>query len=285
MKADEISIRHLLIPLAAVFWPGSPFGVARWGHEGHKIVCEIAWQRLDTTGRALVDELSQHSSSSTFAESCNWADAVRYTSHRYTRNYHFINIASGSGGVDLERDCGDIELRCVPWAVQHYALLLQGRSRSGPERAEALWFLGHFVADLHQPMHAGRLADRGGNSIDVTFVPDSDCPARNLSLHTVWDSTFLCHAGLTWPDGAHELNNGITDEQAAAWADLDVLGWTNESFELDETFAYVLPRNHIIGPAYRRRAVQLSEIQLQRAGVRLAVLINAAAAGTIRFSD
>ena len=285
MMTDEVSLRHLLIPLAAVFWLGSPVGVARWGHEGHKIVCEIAWQRLDTPGRALVDELSQHSSSSTFADSCNWADAVRYTSHRYTRNYHFINIPSGSGGVDLERDCGNVELRCVPWAVQHYALVLQGRSRVGSARAEALWFLGHFVADLHQPMHAGRLADRGGNSIDVTFAPNSDCPVRNLSLHTVWDSTFLCHARLTWPDGAHELNDGITDEQAAAWADMDVLGWTNESFELDETFAYVLPRNQNIGLAYYRRAVQLSKIQLQRAGVRLAVLINAAAAGTIRFSD
>ena len=110
---DDIPLRRLLISLGAFFWLGNPFVVVRWGHEGHKIVCEIAWQRLDTTGRALVDELSQHGSSSTFADSCNWADAVRYTSHRYTRNYHFINIPGGSDGVDLERDCGDAERRCA----------------------------------------------------------------------------------------------------------------------------------------------------------------------------
>ena len=31
------------------------------------------------------------------------------------------------------------------------------------ERSEALWFIGHFVGDIHQPMHVGYPEDRGGN--------------------------------------------------------------------------------------------------------------------------
>ena len=37
------------------------------------------------------------------------------------------------------------------------------------ERAEALWFIGHFVGDVHQPMHVGYPEDRGGNDHKLKF--------------------------------------------------------------------------------------------------------------------
>ena len=275
----------LLVPAAAAIVLSAPAENARWGREGHKIVCEIAWRRLDPEGRQLVSDLRRHDPSETFADSCTWADAVRYTTHRHTRTYHYINVPTGSHGVDMERDCGHTTRRCLPWAIRHYAIALQDRSQTGATRAEALRFLGHFVGDLHQPMHVGRLEDRGGNSIDVELEFASDYVRRNLSLHTVWDITFLCHAGITWPGSVLELDRGITQRQAASWGNFDVLGWTNEAYRLDEEFAYQLPAGGEIDPAYYDRAVEISRIQLQRAGVRLAFLLNAAAAGTLGFPD
>ena len=169
--------------------------------------------------------------------------------------------------------------------MRHYALVLQDRSRGKAERAEALRFLGHFVGDLHQPLHAGRLEDRGGNSIAVHLPESADCAANELSLHSVWDTTLLCDAGLTWPESVPELNSGVSSEQEASWKDFDVLEWTNESYRLAEEFAYQLPRNGEIDAAYYDRALLLSKTQLQRAGVRLALLINAAAVGSLNFPE
>jgi len=52
-------------------------------------------------------------------------------------------------------------------------------------RAEALRFLAHFVADLHQPLHCTeRNGDKGGNLVKVTFLSEPEV----TNLHRVWDS-------------------------------------------------------------------------------------------------
>ena len=48
----------------------------------------------------------------------------------------------------------------------------------------ALKFLGHFVGDVHQPMHVSFQDDRGGNSVDTTGVCGSN-------LHSAWDTCLL----------------------------------------------------------------------------------------------
>ena len=43
----------------------------------------------------------------------------------------------------------------------------------------------HMVGDLHCPMHAGRLSDRGGNGVKVKWF------GQNTNLHSVWDSKIV----------------------------------------------------------------------------------------------
>ena len=264
--------------------PAAPSGAA-WGNDGHKIVCEIAWARLTTAGRALVQQVRQGDSFATFAESCTWADDVRKTTHKYTYDYHFINIPGKVAGVDLHRDCGDAQKRCAPWAIEHYATILADAHRPRRERLEALRFLGHFVGDLHQPLHAGRPQDLGGNNIRVSFFGDTGTSENPMNLHKVWDSQVLRRAGLRWPNAAQALNSEITSSQATEWSNFDVLGWTNESYRIDEDYVYGhLPSDRKIFNVYYNEALGLSRVQLQRAGVRLAHLINSAADGSLHFS-
>ncbi len=253
----------------------------RWGVEGHRIVCEIAWQRLMPAGRTLVGSLLDDGRLG-FVESCSWADAVRSTTHRYTAPYHFVNILPGSGGFDMPRDCSASVGRCVTWAIAHYGMELQKADRTRAQRAEALKFLSHFVADLHQPLHAGRREDRGGNRIAVR-VEGSPCVERDVNLHRLWDSGLLCHGGLAWPEGAGVLGRAVAAGQAALWSDSDVVAWTNESFRLAEGFVYRVPGGGVIDRPYLVRAVAVTREQLQRAGVRLAFLLNRAAAGELDF--
>ncbi len=270
--------------LLSVAVPRSPTHSVVWGFEAHKVVCEIAWRRLDDAGRELVSRLMESDSSPSFAESCLWADAVKRTTHSHTRAYHYINIPPGVSGVDMSRDCADAERGCVTWAIPNYALGLQDTTNNLLTRREALKFLGHFVGDIHQPLHAGRPGDLGGNRVEIEFFGEATSNGRNINLHGVWDYLILNRADLSWPEDGEALNNAIDDETAALWKDTDVIGWTNESYRIADEFVYRVPEAGI-GAAYYEQALRYLELRMQQAGIRLAFLINEAAVGRLEFAD
>jgi nuclease S1 len=274
----------IIAALAALAWTPSP--VHAWSAEGHRIVCEIAWQRLTPAARTMVSDLLRDEEDRVFARHCAWADQVRGTTHRHTAAYHYINIPAGAAGTDLARDCGDADRRCVTWAIDRYARILADRRAPHAERNEALKFVAHFVGDLHQPLHAGRPEDLGGNRIPVRFYGDPEPAGHPLNLHAAWDGTFLRHAGIGWPEGAQRLHERIPPAEARRWQTLDLIGWTDESFLIADRFAYpALPADGYLGNAYVWPALAYSEVMLQKAGVRLAYLLNHAAAGTLRLPD
>jgi hypothetical protein len=256
-----------------------------WGNEGHRIVCEIAFQNLRGEAKDFVSNLRQadpeHRAS--FSDDCVWADDARNTTEfGFTRTFHYINIPEEADGVDLSRDCNATD-HCVTWAIPHYATILADTTQSDLERARALKFLAHFVGDLHQPLHAGYPADRGGNSIHVTFFD----AAR--SLHAVWDTSILSVAELRYPDGAHALADPIDQTDIVAWSNFDVSGWTNESYHFAETHAYRLKSGDKVEedaelePSYHYRSLEIVKKQLQRAGIRLAFLITRAMQNELDF--
>ena len=269
--------------VTALLLAAGPAAEPWWGSDGHELVCRIAWERLDEAGRALAEDLLGEDAQTTFPASCYWADQVRATTHRHTASYHFVNIPSGVEGLDMTRDCSDIERRCVTWAVRHYATVLEDTAATRLERLEALKFLGHLVADLHQPLHAGRQDDRGGNAVDVQLFANSACAMAGLNLHRLWDVAILCHAGVAGPEGARMLNAAISEAAAAHWMDFDIVAWTNESYRIVEEVVYDRVSSRIVSRDYTDRAATYATQQLQRAAVRLAFLINRAAAGSVAF--
>jgi hypothetical protein len=52
-------------------------------------------------------------------------------------------------------------------------------------RADYVKMIVHMVGDMHCPMHAGRLSDRGGNGTKVKWF------GQNTSLHSIWDSKMI----------------------------------------------------------------------------------------------
>ena len=59
-------------------------------------------------------------------------------------------------------------------------------SHDDQAKLASLKFLGHWVGDIHQPLHVSFADDRGGN-----FIRESE-PCVN-SLHTVWDVCIIEH--------------------------------------------------------------------------------------------
>lgn len=278
-----------------------------FGSQGHQIVCEIAFSRLTPGGRALVNAIRadfrdvqdpfdscpgcqaahpDDGRNMTFRQGCIWADDARTDTFKGTYEYHYINVSSEFTTLDLARDCASLD--CLVVAIQRYARYIalprSTNRRERERRVLALRFLGHFVGDLHQPLHVGFAQDQGGNLIDVRTGSSVD----TRSLHSVWDEEVLKRAGLTDPvsDGG-ALNTEITPAELTAWQTFDVAAWAAESFALARTRAYTKPDGTRVMPndrltdAYFKAASPVLREQLKKAGVRLAHLINAAAAGTL----
>ncbi|MCP3980095.1 MAG: hypothetical protein GY716_12385 [bacterium] len=283
-----------LVVLLLVWTASAP--ARAWSGDVHVLVCEGAWQLLSPAAKkfyvAVRHEARQAGlpSAGLFAQSCRWPDTVRRSTHRSTYEYHFINVQAGAKSVDADRDCAAHD--CAPRAIERYTAYLLAPAvgdRSKKRREEALRFVGHFVADLHQPLHAGYAEDRGGNTIEVSWVGGESRRGKG-NLHAYWDALVPEAAGFT---GALDIGGMLRRIPAAKrdeWRSLDVWSWTDESFRLARAVAYTdgserrLRSGAHLDGEHLARAVPVAREQILKAAVRLAQLLEAVAAGTDPFA-
>ena len=145
---------------------------------GHRIVADIAYQNLTNKARAQVDEvLGKHG----IIYEATWADEVRSDKkYAYSYQWHYQNLKDGMTTADFQKllDNPKAEGEHLFYALD----TLTSRLKKDKNDAEALKFLVHFVGDLHQPMHLGRLEDLGGNKISINWF------GKTINLHSLWDS-------------------------------------------------------------------------------------------------
>lgn len=253
-----------------------------WSMTTHAVICEIAWQRLDDSARAFIRSVRLADPGAgtgrLFSQSCAWADSVRNTTHRETYEYHFINGQRGARTIDWRRDCGAYD--CVATAVVRYARYLADPPRSRSDslrRAEALKFLGHFVGDLHQPLHAGYRDDLGGN------LQSARWGGSTRNLHSIWDGALPEHARAVSFEDARRLNAEITQREAAQWTSSNVFDWVGESWALATTELYKFAEGEDLSDAYATRMEPIVVRRIKMAGVRLAWLVQQASRGAVSF--
>jgi hypothetical protein len=133
-----------------------------WSDVGHRVICEIAFQELGSIARDRVKQLIQLDPEfDAFAESCAWPDHPR---RRATE--HYVNLPRDADG--LEEDPCPLATDCVVTAIEKDLAVLSSSSATEQERLEALKYLGHWVGDVHQPLHVSFEDDRGGNEVGVS---------------------------------------------------------------------------------------------------------------------
>lgn len=248
-----------------------------WGADGHRIVGRIAQHFLTPDARSLVDDLLAGQS---LAEVSTWADEIK--SDRkwdWARPMHYANVATGSDGFVLERDCP--ARGCVIRAILDRSTVLRQDVAGHSKQAQALRFLVHFVGDIHQPLHVSRAEDRGGNSIRVVFF------GRQTNLHRVWDTDLIRKAQMEWREFADELVDSVTLPKRSEWgSNADPTTWADESWSLAMSHAYPIPSDGRIGDEYLARNIPVIKERLAMGGVRLAHLLNViAAARSPRVAD
>jgi hypothetical protein len=224
----------------------------------------------------------------------NWPDVQKRQPGMlpYDGLRHFVNLPHQALYNRLRHCRGGV---CSIETLLQQRAMLADRQAPLSRRAVALAWVTHLVGDIHQPLHAGKAKDRGGNLTCVTWkgqpsklVTIGDRPqCSGENLHAVWDSKIIQEVtGLISPNDApayarklrrflmlvQAAEPSLTARTEAEWRAV-VERWHTETqalILLDDIY----PRRNAISRSYIRSHYRTIRLQLLRAAVRLAAMLH-----------
>ncbi|MCY3555367.1 MAG: S1/P1 nuclease [Gemmatimonadetes bacterium] len=258
-------MRNARIAIASILLLCGSLPAVAWGPNGHRIVGQIAENHLTDAARKGISDLVGRAS---LAQIGTWADEIKSDpAWDHASPWHYVNAAPGQSIESAKRSPdGD-----VVEAIQRFERVLRDRGSSRKERVEALKFLAHFVADVHQPLHVGYASDRGGNDIRVRWFGET------TNLHRVWDEHLVEHQRLSFTEWVRFFGHAEPGE-VEAWRRSNVYDWARESRSM-------LPSVYDFGDSRSERTPYLGfdyifkhadgvRLRLLQAGIRLSGMLN-----------
>ena len=249
--------------MAFVLLLTAPASLLAWGPIGHRVVGRIAANHLTDEAAVAVACLIGPEG---LDQASTWGDEIRNDPNwqppaKNPSPWHFISIDDAETLETTARDPNGDVLE----AIERFSAVLRDPQATRQAKQEALRFLVHFVGDVHQPLHVGRRADRGGNSIQVTLF------GQQTNLHSVWDGGLIDSEKLSFSELAAFIDHPTLLE-LQAWQSAPPADWVKESKAVRE-------RVYRIGDGklsfqYAFDNMPLIKQRLLQAGVRLAGLLN-----------
>ncbi|MGH7441236.1 MAG: S1/P1 nuclease [bacterium] len=181
---------------------------------------------------------------------------------------------SSDGDVEaLKQACGG---DCILTELRTRIRLLNDTGAKRLARLQALLWVTGLMADLHQPLRCADNLDQGGSQRMVRVR------GRRETLRYAWDTGFLKERRIRPKTLARQL---LADEKRRPW-DLEAVDerspwvWATETFWVAKNTVYPQVRDDHghYNKAEIAKAWPVVRMQLTRGGVRLAEVLNAAAA-------
>jgi len=267
------------------------------GKLGHQLVCQLAFEHLSVTKQQKITALlastpknhqdlinhynyQKKGSTITFANACTWADAIKRV-EKFTRysSWHYMNVPRNQVQI-TEKSC---QKNCLPQALlQHQKQLQQAQPKVSWQQAQALFFLGHWLGDIHQPLHISFASDQGGNNTKLSHLA-----TKCSNLHWYWDECILSRGRNTKAKWLALLNQQWHQQSIPTWQPQQVWQWADESFQLATapSFQYcqwntqgscLKPRTKIsLADDYHSQYQPVMTQRLLLAAKRLTALLNA----------
>ena len=255
---------HVLVGMLLLL-PMSGFA---WGVTGHRVVAEIASHHLSPQARKAITALLGRQSMAMVA---NWPDFIKSdTTHRYdhTSPWHYLDFPA-----NCTRGQFDEVIKAHATGDNLYAQTeamirkLKDPATSKEDKVFALSFLIHMIGDMHQPLHAGRDEDQGGNKIPVMWFD------KQTNLHRVWDEHLIEFQQLSYT----EYTNALDTAAAATVKKIQrgtVADWIFESNQLAGKVYSLTHANDKLSYRYNFWFVNDLNNQLLKGGLRLAAVLN-----------
>lgn len=268
----------------------APTPALAWSDFAHRAVASIAMTYLSPQAKREVATLIASEALlatptcpiRSIEDASVWADCVRNQPQRFghTRDWHYVNVPV-CGSFSLAKACSDGE--CVTGQIEAQARILADKARPKRQRLEALAWIVHLVGDMHQPLHVGDNGDRGGNGQKIRW---QERRSNRMNLHSLWDQDL--------PERAlgkvSDLRREISAADRQAWKKGGLTDWARESWRLSRDVAYGRLPQPVCNAASSKGRIALRDayytavrdtvrLQVKRAGVRLAHVLNAAVRG------
>ncbi len=248
-----------------------------WGPTGHDVVAAIAEQNLNRKTKRKISRLLNGRSIVYYS---SWMDNIQnspYWENGYnkTKTWHYANVDKGMTYQTMQKnENGDVVNgleKLTDAMINRYDELTDSM------KVDYLKMIIHMVGDLHCPMHAGRLSDRGGNNTKVKWF------GQPTSLHSVWDSRMIDSARkwnyTEWVDQLDIYNRKYRKSVSTG----DFEHWfTTTVANADKIYSYVenlsqdLPEEELPSLSYQfvYDFSPMLEEQLLLGGYRLACVLN-----------
>ena len=235
-----------------------------WWDEGHSLICNKA---ADLMSADTASNLFSILESYDYGEGCVWPDVIKQVERRETGPWHYINSPPGIDEITPET-CP--EKGCIMSAYEEQLSLL--RNGNDTEKKDSVRFIGHFIADVHQPLHAGFGYDRGGNDHLLTLQGK-----KKSNMHSIWDGEILEFLYKTI--GKNDVHTQIDKlakkyKSSLDYSD-DVYPWINETRKIavSDSVRYLDNRIKNVDEAYLINHGPIVIDRLALAIARLAILL------------
>jgi hypothetical protein len=258
MKVVRLSSFFLIIFLI-------PYSSMAWGVLGHRVIGGIAETYLSAKAKA---EIKKILGTESVAMASNWADFIKSDrSYDYLGPWHYINLPAGLSATQfherLKNDTGTNLYTKLQFIIKE----LKKKNLPKDKKAFYLKLLIHFIGDVHQPMHAARPEDRGGNDIKLYWF---NAPTN---LHRVWDEHLAEFQQLSYTEHIKAINF-TTTSQRQTWQKQSLSAWIFESYQIAQKLYSEIKPEDRLSYNYNYLHVATMNQQLLKGGVRLAGLLN-----------
>lgn len=232
-----------------------------WSKTGHRVVGDIAEEHLSRKAKKAIDKILKGQS---LAAVSTFGDEIKADKQfRKFSAWHYVNFPADKKYGDVEpSEYGDLVM-----GINNCISIIKNPNSSDEDVAFYLKFLVHLIGDLHQPMHVGRLEDKGGNDIQVQWFGEGS------NLHRVWDSNMINDYGMSYTELTDKLPE-LSKKQVKELQKGDVYDWVEESQDIANQLYDSVSVGEKIGYQYSYKWWGTVETQLQKGGVRLAAVLN-----------
>ncbi len=240
--------------------------LSAWGREGHETIAKVAERNLTKKAKKRIEKyLGGHS----IVYYAKWMDEYRQTpEYAFTNEWH-------TAPVDATLNYTDALLKPKGNAIYGLELALKNladyKNMADSAVAVNLKYVLHLVGDMHCPAHIKYSTHN--MKYDVMFEDKYHIPHK-FYVHHVWDNEVITTSRImSVSEWAAELDKFTKAEKRACAAGTP-RDWMHDcAVTCEVQFEWAKPDQRL-GQDFLNLAVPLVELQIQKAGYRLASVLN-----------
>lgn len=231
-----------------------------WGNTGHRAIGEIANKHLSKRIQRKIKKLLNGQSLAMISTYADDIKSDRAFSKYYT--WHYVNLNDDETYQTSKKNPkGDLVT-----GIEKCKQVIMDDTSSREDKVFHLKMLVHLIGDLHQPMHVGRVSDKGGNDFKVKWF------YKGSNMHRVWDSEMINSFNMTYTELANNTNT-LSKSQIRSLQKGTVVDWANESKVIAQKIYRSAKAEENLRYRYMYDHFTTVREQLQKGGVRLAKVL------------